>query len=38
VLAQPGYFYDFERSGFLVLSLLTLPKVFREGVAGIVSL
>jgi hypothetical protein len=38
VLAQPGYFYDFERSGFLVLSLLTLPEVFREGVAAIVSL
>jgi aspartate/methionine/tyrosine aminotransferase len=32
VLVQPGYFYDFEQSGFIVLSLLTLPETFREGV------
>jgi aspartate/methionine/tyrosine aminotransferase len=38
VLVQPGYFYDFERAGYLVLSLLTPPEVFREGVAAIVSL
>lgn len=35
VLAQPGYFYDFERAGYLVLSLLTPPAVFREGVAAL---
>ena len=33
VLVQPGYFYDFERPGYLVLSLLTEPAVFREGAA-----
>ncbi|HWD99147.1 MAG TPA: pyridoxal phosphate-dependent aminotransferase [Bryobacteraceae bacterium] len=38
VLVQPGYFYDFERSGYLVLSLLTPPDVFREGVHAILSL
>ena len=32
VLVQPGYFYDFEQSGFIVLSLLTPPETFREGV------
>jgi alanine-synthesizing transaminase len=32
LLVQPGYFYDFEGSGYLVLSLLTKPEVFREGV------
>lgn len=32
VLAQPGYFYDFESEPFLVLSLLTEPAIFREGV------
>jgi len=32
VLVQPGYFYDFERSGYLVLSLLTPPADFRTGV------
>jgi len=32
VLVQPGYFYDFEDSGSLVLSLLTRPEIFREGV------
>jgi hypothetical protein len=38
VLVQPGYFYDFERSGYLVLSLLTPPEVFREGIEAILSL
>ncbi len=32
VLVQPGYFYDFESEPFLVLSLLTEPPIFREGV------
>ncbi len=32
VLVHPGYFFDFPGAGFLVLSLLTLPQVFREGV------
>jgi alanine-synthesizing transaminase len=32
VLVQPGYFYDFARSGYLVVSLLTRPEVFREGI------
>jgi aspartate/methionine/tyrosine aminotransferase len=32
VLAQPGYFYDFDREGLLVFSLLTAPEVFEEGV------
>ena len=32
VLAQPGFFYDFESEAFLVLSLLTAPEIFREGV------
>src|SRR5579884_1102105 len=32
VLTQPGYFYDFEREAFLVISLLTAADVFREGV------
>jgi aspartate/methionine/tyrosine aminotransferase len=35
VLVQPGYFYDFEDSGGLVLSLLTGPEVFRDGVSRI---
>jgi aspartate/methionine/tyrosine aminotransferase len=35
VLVQPGYFYDFERSGYLVVSLLTRPEVFEEGIRHI---
>jgi alanine-synthesizing transaminase len=35
VLVQPGYFYDFERSGYIVVSLLTPPGIFREGMARI---
>jgi len=33
VLTQPGFFYDFESEAFLIVSLLTVPEVFREGTA-----
>jgi alanine-synthesizing transaminase len=32
VLVHPGYFFDFPREGFLVLSLLPPPDVFAQGV------
>lgn len=32
VLVHPGYFFDFPGAGLLVLSLLTPPQVFQEGV------
>ena len=32
VLVHPGYFFDFPRDGYLVVSLLTRPDVFRSGV------
>jgi alanine-synthesizing transaminase len=35
VLAQPGYFYDFETEPYLVVSLLTPPADFEEGVRRI---
>ncbi len=38
VLLQPGYFYDFENEAFLVVSLLTEERVFREGMERIKSL
>jgi aspartate/methionine/tyrosine aminotransferase len=31
VLVQPGFFYDFESEAYLVVSLLTEPEAFREG-------
>jgi aspartate/methionine/tyrosine aminotransferase len=31
LIVQPGFFYDFESEAFLVLSLLTPPEVFAEG-------
>ncbi|HXB72590.1 MAG TPA: hypothetical protein VNY05_30420, partial [Candidatus Acidoferrales bacterium] len=31
VLVQPGFFYDFGREAFLIVSLLTEGAVFREG-------
>ena len=37
-LVQPGYFYDFESEGWLVLSLLTAEDVFRRGVARILEM
>ncbi|HEY6344532.1 MAG TPA: pyridoxal phosphate-dependent aminotransferase [Bryobacteraceae bacterium] len=33
VLVQPGFFYDFESEAFVVLSLLTAPQIFEEGLA-----
>jgi alanine-synthesizing transaminase len=36
LLVQPGFFYDFESEAFLVLSLLTAPEVFREGLNRLV--
>ena len=32
VLVQPGFFYDFESEAFLVVSLLTQPEIFRDGI------
>ena len=32
VLAHPGYFYDFERPGIAVVSLLPPPALFQEGI------
>jgi hypothetical protein len=36
VLVQPGFFYDFETEAYLVISLLTSPEIFREGLALLV--
>lgn len=38
VLTQPGFFYDFESEAFLVLSMLTEPATFGEGVGRILKL
>jgi hypothetical protein len=35
VLIQPGFYFDFESEAFLVLSLLTPPDVFAEGLRGL---
>jgi aspartate/methionine/tyrosine aminotransferase len=32
VLATPGYFYDFPREAYLVVSLLPDPDVFAAGI------
>jgi alanine-synthesizing transaminase len=37
VLVQPGFFFDFEREAFLVISLLTPEDVFAEAVERIAS-
>jgi aspartate/methionine/tyrosine aminotransferase len=33
VIVHPGYFFDFDREGFLVVSLLPAPSAFRDGIA-----
>jgi alanine-synthesizing transaminase len=35
VLVQPGFFFDFEREAFLVISLLTEEDIFRAGIRRI---
>ncbi len=37
VAVHPGYFFDFESEGHLVVSLLTRPDIFAEGVQRLVS-
>ena len=33
VIVYPGYFFDFERDGYLVVSLLVIPADFARGIA-----
>jgi aspartate/methionine/tyrosine aminotransferase len=35
VLAHPGYFFDFPRESFLIVSLLTPEDTFHEGIGRI---
>jgi alanine-synthesizing transaminase len=35
VSVHPGHFYDFPNEGHLVLSLITVPAEFREGIAAL---
>jgi alanine-synthesizing transaminase len=37
VLVQPGFFFDFEKEAFLVISLLTPEDVFRAGIRRILA-
>jgi aspartate/methionine/tyrosine aminotransferase len=37
VLVQPGFFFDFETEAFLVVSLLTPPDVFCEGIGRLLA-
>jgi len=37
VVVQPGFFFDFEREAFLVVSLLTSGEIFREGIDRILA-
>jgi len=37
VVVHPGYFFDFETDGYIVISLLTDPRMFDEGVRRLLS-
>jgi alanine-synthesizing transaminase len=37
VLVHPGYFFDFERESFVIVSLLVEPSAFTRGVARLLS-
>jgi len=38
VLVHPGHFYDFSSDGYLVVSLITPPQLFADGVAHLLEL
>ncbi len=38
VVVHPGYFFDFHSDGYLVISLLTWPQIFDEGVRRIMDI
>jgi aspartate/methionine/tyrosine aminotransferase len=38
VMVQPGYFYDFDEDGWLVVSLLAEEDAFREGIARVLAM
>jgi aspartate/methionine/tyrosine aminotransferase len=35
VLVHPGHFYDFPADGYLIVSLITSPAIFRQGIARV---
>jgi aspartate/methionine/tyrosine aminotransferase len=37
VIVHPGYFFDFDREAYLVVSLLPQPEVFDDGVARVLA-
>ena len=37
VVIHPGYFFDFETDGHVVVSLLTEPHIFEEGIGRLIS-
>ncbi|MEA2328479.1 MAG: hypothetical protein QOE68_3438 [Thermoanaerobaculia bacterium] len=37
VIVHPGYFFDFDADGYIVVSLLTEPEIFREGIRRIIA-
>jgi aspartate/methionine/tyrosine aminotransferase len=38
VLVHPGHFYDFSSDGYLVVSLITPPESFRQGIGYVLDL
>jgi len=37
VVLHPGYFFDFDADGYIVVSLLTEPEIFNEGITRIIA-
>jgi alanine-synthesizing transaminase len=37
VVVHPGYFFDFDADGYIVVSLLTEPEIFAEGISRIIA-
>jgi aspartate/methionine/tyrosine aminotransferase len=37
IVVHPGYFFDFDADGYIVVSLLTEPEIFNEGIRRIIA-
>jgi hypothetical protein len=37
VLVHPGYFFDFDREAYVVVSLLTPPDQFERGIVRVLA-
>jgi len=38
VIVHPGHFYDFEKDGYLIVSLIAEEEIFRKGISSVIEM